>query len=59
MSENQIKVTLKKSLIGRSEKQRKVAASLGLSKTNQTVLHQDSATIRGMVNKVSHLVTVE
>ncbi|MEI7473203.1 MAG: 50S ribosomal protein L30 [bacterium] len=59
MSEKEIKVTLKKSLIGRSEKQRKNAAALGMSKTNQTVVHKDTPVIRGMINKVSHLVTVE
>lgn len=59
MSDNQVKITLKKSLIGRSEKQRKNVAALGISKVNQTVVKPDTPVIRGMINKVSHLVTVE
>lgn len=54
-----IKVTLKKSLIGRTENQKRVAKSLGFKKLNQTVEHFDTPTIRGMVNKISHLVAVE
>jgi large subunit ribosomal protein L30 len=54
-----IKVTLKRSLIGTSDAQRKVAKALGVSKTNQTVEHNDTPIIRGMINKISHLVTVE
>lgn len=54
-----IKVTLTRSTIGRPEKQRKVVQALGLRKMNQTVEHKDNAAIRGMINKVSHLVTVE
>ncbi len=55
----QIQVTLKRSLIGRSEKQRLTVNTLGLRKVNQTVVHQDNPEIRGMVNKVSHLVEVK
>lgn len=59
-SENKkLKITLTKSLIGRPEKQRRVAKALGLTKSNQTVEQYDSPTIRGMVNKISHLLTVE
>lgn len=54
-----IKVKLKRSLIGVTEKQKKVVKALGLSKVNQVTEHNDSDTIRGMINKVSHLVTVE
>ncbi len=55
----QIKIKLVKSLIGCSEAQRKVAKALGLSKTNQVVEHHNSATIMGMVNKISHLLEVQ
>jgi large subunit ribosomal protein L30 len=55
----EIQITLVKSLIGCSDKQRKVAKALGLYKTNQVVKHLDSAIIRGMLHKVSHLVKVE
>ena len=54
----QIKIKLTGSLIGASDKQRKVVAGLGLKKQNQIVEHSNSATIMGMVNKVSHLVSV-
>lgn len=56
---NTIKIKLVKSLIGCPETQRKVAKALGFSKTNQVVEHAESATIMGMVNKISHLVVVE
>lgn len=54
----QIKIKLVRSLIGCPETQRRVAKALGLSKTDQVVEHQDSATIMGMVKKISHLVEV-
>ena len=53
-----IQIKLKRSLIGSSESQVRVAKSLGLTKVNQVVEHNDSATILGMVNKISHLVEV-
>jgi len=54
-----IKVTLKKSPIGRPEKHRKVVAGLGLTKLNSSVVRQDTPEIRGMINKVIHLVSFE
>jgi large subunit ribosomal protein L30 len=56
---NKLEVTLKRSLIGRPEDQRKTVEALGLKKIHQTVVHEDTPAIRGMVNKVSHLVTVK
>lgn len=56
--QKKIKVTLIKSTIGTRDTHKKNVRALGLRKTNQTVEHNDSATIRGMINKVSHLVTV-
>ncbi len=53
-----IQITLKRSLIGRPETQRIVVKTLGLRKMNQTVTHNDNSAIRGMINKVSHLVEV-
>ncbi len=53
-----VKIKLVGSLIGASPAQRKVVAALGLKKLNQIVEHAPSATIMGMVNKVSHLVKV-
>ena len=54
-----IRVTLTRSLLGRPEKHRKVAKALGLTKSQRTVEHFDTPIIRGMVNKISHLLTVE
>jgi large subunit ribosomal protein L30 len=56
---NKLLVTLTRSVIGRPGDQRETVKALGLRKLNQTVEHQDNAAIRGMVNKVSHLVTVK
>ena len=53
-----VKIKLVKSLIGSSEHQRRVVKGLGLSKKDQVVEHAASATIMGMVNKVSHLVEI-
>ena len=55
---NTIKIKLVGSLIGCSEKQRNVVRGLGLTKRDQVVEHSESATIMGMVNKVSHLLEV-
>ena len=55
----QIKITLTKSPIGRIPAQRKTVVALGLCKLNSSVIKEDNAAIRGMVNAVSHLVTVE
>ena len=56
---NMIKITLTKSTIGASPKQRKVVEALGLRKMHQTVEMADTPQTRGAVAKVSHLVTVE
>ena len=55
---NTVHIKLVKSLIGSSDAQRKVVAALGLSKKDQVVEHSETATIMGMVNKVSHLLEV-
>ncbi|MBJ8350373.1 MULTISPECIES: 50S ribosomal protein L30 [Streptococcus] len=55
----QIKITLTKSPIGRLPAQRKTVVALGLGKLNSSVVKDDTPAIRGMVNTVSHLVTVE
>ncbi|RLQ91744.1 50S ribosomal protein L30 [Falsibacillus albus] len=52
-------ITLTRSLIGRPNDQRETVKALGLRKVNQTVEHQDNPAIRGMINKVAHLVTVK
>jgi len=55
----QLKITLKRSLIGTTERQRRTAEALGLSKINQFVTQQDTPSIRGMVKKLEHLLDVQ
>jgi large subunit ribosomal protein L30 len=54
-----LSITLVKSMIGRPEKHRKVLRGMGLTKLNKTVQLDDTPAIRGMINKVSHLVIAE
>lgn len=54
-----IKVTLKKSWIGRPEYFEKVLKGMQLTKLNKTVTLPDTPEIRGMINKVKHMVLVE
>ena len=54
-----LKVKMVKSVITRPEKQRKIMRGLGLNKLNSTVTLLDTPEIRGMINKVIHLVSVE
>ncbi|MCK4509530.1 MAG: 50S ribosomal protein L30 [Desulfuromonadales bacterium] len=55
----EIKITLKRSGIGRNKYFTKVLVGLGLRRLHQTVVLQDTPEIRGMINKVSHMVSVE
>ncbi len=52
-------VTLKKSVIGQKPRTRANVKALGLNKLHQTVEHNDTPDVRGMVHKVRHLVEVE
>jgi large subunit ribosomal protein L30 len=54
----QLKITQIKSVIGCDENQRRVIKGLGLGKIRREVIKPDTAIIRGMVTKVSHLVSV-
>jgi large subunit ribosomal protein L30 len=54
-----LKVTQVKSGIGRSETQRKTLEGLGLRGPHRSVILKDTDAVRGMIRKVSHLVTVE
>ena len=54
-----LKVTLTKSPIGYNKKQKVTVQSLGLKKMGSTILIGDAPHVRGMINKVSHLVEVE
>ena len=54
-----LKVTLVRSMIGRPEKHRRILQGMGLTKMHRTVELNDTPEVRGMVNKVSHLVEAE
>jgi large subunit ribosomal protein L30 len=54
-----IKVTLVRSVIGQKPEKKATVRSLGLKRINSFVIHEDSPSLRGMVEAVSHLVKVE
>ena len=54
-----LKITLKKSPIGYSERQKQTIRALGLRKLNSSTIKPDNPQIRGMIKKVIHLVEVE
>jgi len=54
-----LKITLVRSPIGYSKRQKRTVEALGLRRLHQSVLKPDNPAIRGMVRKISHLVTVE
>jgi len=54
-----LKVTQTRSTIGTKQNQRDTLRTLGLRKIRQSVLREDNAQVRGMINTVRHLVTVE
>ena len=55
----QVKFTLTRSLIGYPKDQRATVKALGLGKIRTSVVKEDSASLRGMLHKVAHLVEVE
>jgi len=59
MSSGKIKITQVRSLVGRPEKHRRVVRALGLRRNQTSVVHDDTPAIRGMVQKVCHLLAVE
>jgi large subunit ribosomal protein L30 len=54
-----LKVTYVRSVIGQKPDQERTVQALGLRRLHQTVEHEDSPQLRGMVHKVRHLVKVE
>ncbi|MCO5184620.1 MAG: 50S ribosomal protein L30 [Anaerolineae bacterium] len=56
---SKLKITYRKSAIGYTQRQKGTIRALGLRKLNQTVEHDDTPVIRGMLDKVSHLVDVQ
>lgn len=53
-----IKIKLVRSLIGKTQPQRKTIQALGLKKIGQVVEQQDTPQIRGMIDKVNHMVEI-
>ena len=56
---SRLKVSQVKSSIGGKQNQRDTLRSLGLKRIGDVAAHEDRPEIRGMINTVSHLVTVE
>lgn len=54
----QVKITLTSGLVGKTKTQIAVVRALGLRKYGSSVVHAASPTINGMINKISHLLTV-
>jgi large subunit ribosomal protein L30 len=54
-----LRVTLIKSGIGYAQDQKETLKALGLTRLNKTMVHNDNSSIRGMLDKVRHLVRVE
>lgn len=54
-----VRITLVKSPIGQSKRQKATLTTLGLKRINQIVEHKDNDTLRGMLDRVSHLIHVE
>jgi large subunit ribosomal protein L30 len=59
MSVGKLRVTWKKSAIGYAIDQKETIRVLGLKRLGHTVEHRDSPSVRGMIQKVRHLVVVE
>jgi large subunit ribosomal protein L30 len=56
--DKKLKVTLTRSIIGLSPKQEATVRALGLRRIRQSVTHVDSVSVRGMIAKVPHVLTV-
>ena len=54
-----LRITLIKSPIGYSERQKRTVRALGLRRMQQTVEQTDTPAVRGMINKIPHLVRVD
>jgi large subunit ribosomal protein L30 len=54
-----LRITLVKSPIGYTKRQKDTVRALGLRRMNHTVEHEDSPAVRGMVAKISHLLRIE
>jgi large subunit ribosomal protein L30 len=54
-----LKIQQVRSAVGRIEKQRRAVRALGITRLYQTVEHEDTPQIRGMIQKIKHLIKVE
>ncbi len=54
-----IRIVFKRSVIGYPDRQRDTIRSLGLRRVNDSVVREDSPALRGMIDKVRHLIEVE
>lgn len=54
-----LEITLKKSLIGRNQKQRRTIEALGLKKIGQTIVHNDTPQIRGMLHLTDFMLDIK
>ena len=54
-----LRITLKRSVIGHPKDQKSTARMLGLTRVNRTVVRTDNPALRGMLGKLSHLISVE
>jgi large subunit ribosomal protein L30 len=54
-----LQITWVKSGIGYDKTQKRTLKSLGFNRLNQTIVHEDNLAMRGMINKVRHLIKVE
>lgn len=54
-----LRITYQKSAIGRNKKQKATIKAMGFRRLYQTIEREDTPVLRGMIEKVSHLVTVE
>jgi large subunit ribosomal protein L30 len=54
-----IRITQRRSAIGRRYDQKRTLRALGITRLHQTVVHDDSPQIRGMIRKIEHLLEVE
>ncbi len=54
-----LRITLVKSMIGQPEKHRRVLRGMGLTRMNRTVVLEDTPSIRGMIQKVFHMIRAE
>ncbi len=59
MADRKYRIVQVRSAIGRKEVQKRTLEALGIKRLNQPVIHRDTPQIRGMINRVAHLLEVE